>query len=464
MPNIPQQETIVQYVTSSSQFNYTFAFYAPLPTDIEVYYQAANATPIPSADLLVYNVDYTVTYNSDPISGGYITLLFTPTSGYYLTINRNVAASLNTSFSNAQNFSGANLDAALDRLLLLCQQNQNYALERNLSYVINTYLPNATPFTQLPPLAQNQFWAGSGSGIVAATIATVPSASVLQSMLANASPGTDGGRLVGYYDIITDTSTTVTAFLNNLPSFIFENNYSADTGAANAYVATPDPAWTAYAAGRNIFVKIANTNTSQSCTLNISGLGTKNIKMTNGNSILPGDLVAGMIAEFEYDGTNMQLLNPVLNRNVPSISAAVYCSIAQLWTGTSPVLVLFDTAEFDPFGMFNSGSNAFVAPFAGKYRLSVTLAFNLPTGPSSGKNFSVISILKNGTVIKRLSAESVVPFVECLSGDIIVNASANDAFTVNILKNDSNNGSYASDGLGATPQQCSSFSIEFMGT
>lgn len=220
MPAIPQQETIVQYVTNSAQTEYTFAFYAPLETDIQVFYQASNATPVPSNDILQLNVDYTVTYNSDPITGGTVTLLFTPTTGYYLTINRLVLASLDTNFANAQNFNGANLDSALDRLLLLCQQNQNYILQRNLSYIINTYLPDAQPYTQLPPLPQNYFWVGSGDGVVAAEISTVPSASVLQSLLENASPGTDGARIVGYYDTVNAVSTTVQAFLSNLVPFL----------------------------------------------------------------------------------------------------------------------------------------------------------------------------------------------------------------------------------------------------
>jgi microcystin-dependent protein len=220
MPNLPQQQTIVQYVTNVSQLQYTFAFYAPLPTDIQVYYQASNAPAIPASDLLVLNVNYTVTYNVDPTTGGYITLLVAPTTGYYLTINRQVGASLNTNFANAQNFSGANLDAALDRLLLLCQQNQNYNLQRNLSYVINTYLPNASPYTQLPTLAQNQVWVGSGSGITAAVLATSPSASVLQSLLASMIPEADGASIVGYYDTVDSVATTVAAFLNNLPAYI----------------------------------------------------------------------------------------------------------------------------------------------------------------------------------------------------------------------------------------------------
>ena len=50
MPNIPQQQTIVQYVASSTQTQYTFCvLLAPLPADIQVFIKQLIATPIPSA-------------------------------------------------------------------------------------------------------------------------------------------------------------------------------------------------------------------------------------------------------------------------------------------------------------------------------------------------------------------------------------------------------------------------------
>lgn len=239
MPTIPQQQTIVQYVANVSQFIYSFAFYAPLPTDIQVFYQASNAPPIPASDILVYNTDYTVQYNGDPTTGGTITLLFTPTTGYYLTINRQVMASLTTNFADAQNFNGANLDAALDRLLLLCQQNQNYALQRNLSYVINTYLPAYQPFTQLPVLANQQIWMGSANGVIAATLEQNPNVGTLRSELANNSPGTDGALLVGYYNPVTSTPTTVDAALTLLNNTVITVlNVQVLTGSGT-YTPTP---------------------------------------------------------------------------------------------------------------------------------------------------------------------------------------------------------------------------------
>lgn len=475
MPNVPQQVTIVQYIANNAQTQYTFDFYAPLNTDIQVYYQSSTVTPVPAADILVLNVNYTVTFNADPTTGGYITLLFTPTTGFYLTINRQVQASLNTTFSEAQNFNGANLDAALDRLLLLCQQNLNYILQRNLSYIINSYLPNATPFLpnsnanlQLPLLPQNYFWVGSGTGIIAAQIAQIPSASVLQSMLANNSPGTDGARLVGYYDVVDTFPTTVTAFLNNLPTYLalyllsYNGDYSADTGSANVYVGTPSPAYTTYVIGKIFKLKVANTNTISTCTLDISSLGTTPITLTNGAGLLPGDLVRGMIALFVFDGTNMQLINPIIGLKYPALAASAFCSAAHPWNQTTALLVAYDSVEFDPYTMFNAGSNGFIVPFAGKYRISASLAYNLVGG--SGANSAIMYLLKNGTVIKRLSTAGTVSATNCFDGSVIVNAAISDSFTIDILKTDSASASYAIDGLGGTPQQCSSFTIEYLGT
>jgi microcystin-dependent protein len=248
MPNIPQQQTIVQYVANSAQSQYTFAFYAPLPTDIQVYYQASNAPPIPATDLLLLNTDYTVTYNADPITGGYITLLFTATTGFILTINRQVGASLNTTFANAQTINGANLDAAFDRLLLLCQQNQNYALQRNLSYVINTYLPNSVPYTQLPTLANQQIWQGTASGVIAVTLEQNPDTSTLRSQLANNQPVTNGASIVGYYDPtalnptnVSDYLNSVGTYLDGIPALISTSEYTFKAGMMNDFAGTVAP-------------------------------------------------------------------------------------------------------------------------------------------------------------------------------------------------------------------------------
>lgn len=96
-----------------------------------------------------------------------------------------------------------------------------------------------------------------------------------------------------------------------LASAIQKNSYIAatDTGAANAYVAAISPTPAAYTQNMGFIVKIANANTTAS-TMNLNGLGLKNIKLTNGSDPAANDLLAGMYAWFLYDGTNVQLINP----------------------------------------------------------------------------------------------------------------------------------------------------------
>lgn len=393
MPNIPQQQTIVQYITNSAQLTYTFAFYAPLPTDIQVYYQASNATPIPASDILVLNSQYTVTYNADPITGGFITLLFTPTTGYYLTINRQVGASLNTSFSNAQNFSGANLDAALDRLLLLCQQNQNYALERNLSYVINTYLPNAVPFTQLPPLEQNQVWIGSGAGVIAATIDIVPSASVLQSMLESQIPGADGARIIGYYDTTNSFPTTVDQYLAYKVASAADSSVVANTIAvtlATNYV---------FFNGNTLIARIGASNTGAT-TISVNA-GTAIAVKKYGNlgtyaALVGGELTGGGLYTFTYDlGNNVWVLNnPNSIANSYFYGASVYANAPQtIPNGGGGSVIQFDAVDYDNFTMFNPSTFTLRPQRPGYYTIT-----GIVQAISSTSGTAAINLWKNGAL------------------------------------------------------------------
>ena len=82
--------------------------------------------------------------------------------------------------------------------------------------------------------------------------------------------------------------------------------YYADTGAADAYVITPDPPIAAYAAGQAFEVNIAHTNTGAS-TLNVSGKGAVAIKKQHDVALTAGDLEVGQVARFVHDGTNFQM-------------------------------------------------------------------------------------------------------------------------------------------------------------
>lgn len=86
-------------------------------------------------------------------------------------------------------------------------------------------------------------------------------------------------------------------------------SYVADSGGANALVATPNPAWTAYRAGMRIAVKVAVDNTT-AVTLNVSGLGTQTVSL-DGSALTSGQLQAGQIYDFVHDGSGFQVISTV---------------------------------------------------------------------------------------------------------------------------------------------------------
>lgn len=109
--------------------------------------------------------------------------------------------------------------------------------------------------------------------------------------------------------------------------FIKSRTYLVDTGAANAYVITPNPSISAYVAGQTFTFKATNANTT-TCTLNVSGLGTKTIKKINGNALLSGNIVANQIITVVYDGTDF-----IVTSQLPSVIPVV-----NVFTTTSTVI------------------------------------------------------------------------------------------------------------------------------
>lgn len=225
MSNLPQQNTINQYVADGITTIYAYTFLIleadSLANDIAVYVTPAGQTPSQSADLQPLNTAYTV-QDVGNLTGGTITFQpgYVPALTSVVTIVRQMSVSIDTNFSNAQNFNGANLDAAFERVVLIMQQLNTYYMHNALSYIINTFLP-VTGSNFLPPLPDNYTWVGQGGQVIAANIETNPDLSTLRSQLASqASGGGDGASLIGYYDTNNNVPQTLNTFLNNLPTYI----------------------------------------------------------------------------------------------------------------------------------------------------------------------------------------------------------------------------------------------------
>lgn len=115
--------------------------------------------------------------------------------------------------------------------------------------------------------------------------------------------GYDGApaSLTGNQFITANWATTV------LPLNAAFNTYFEDTGSTNAIVITPSPSIGAYAAGQKFFIKVSNTNTGAT-TINVNGLGAKNLYKQVSLDIGAGSILANQIILVAYDGTNFQII------------------------------------------------------------------------------------------------------------------------------------------------------------
>ncbi len=108
----------------------------------------------------------------------------------------------------------------------------------------------------------------------------------------------------------TTTPNSTNKYLTQKDFQIGAEISGSTTGSANAYVFTSSPAIAAYSAGMTFRLKANFANTG-SATLNVSGLGAKDIKKLDGATALgSGDIANGQEFVVIYDGTNMQLVSP----------------------------------------------------------------------------------------------------------------------------------------------------------
>jgi len=84
--------------------------------------------------------------------------------------------------------------------------------------------------------------------------------------------------------------------------------YYADSGSADAYVLTADPAISAYATGQMFAFTTANVNTGAS-TINVNGVGATAIKV-RGNALVGAELTANKLHIVGYNGTDFDLISP----------------------------------------------------------------------------------------------------------------------------------------------------------
>lgn len=124
------------------------------------------------------------------------------------------------------------------------------------------------------------------------------------------------------FALYTSTNVLIGTY-DNIPAIddptVF-NNLITVTGT-NTLVGTSVPPYTSYVAGMTLsFIPVA-TNTG-AVTIDLDGLGAKNLFVGSSTPMVGGELVAGRIAQIEYDGTRFQLYQASISIADDSITTA----------------------------------------------------------------------------------------------------------------------------------------------
>jgi hypothetical protein len=142
---------------------------------------------------------------------------------------------------------------------------------------------------------------------------------------------------------VVDAGVATTDLQAQLMSAIMGGGYVADSGAVNAYVLTLPQAPAAYTLGMKIKFVTPNANTG-AATVNVSGLGLKNLTKHGSSALIGGEIPANAVVEADYDGTQFQIINVDLLSTSNAWVAGQYGSPSVL-TDAATVTPNFRTAN-----------------------------------------------------------------------------------------------------------------------
>jgi hypothetical protein len=214
---VPRQ----QYIASAGEtvFSYNFGIFED--GDLDVYLTPAGQTPNADTDILVLNVDYTVSGAGDP-DGGFITLTTPALVNDIVTIVRDVPMQRLIDYTTGGPFTAASINDDLDRVIMMIQQVMAALTTRGLLYNVNDELTSGQ--TTLPQLAAANnnipIWSTDTEGnLIATALEENPDVSTLRAELASETEANPGSGLVGHYSL-ANGQTTVNAELQSIQTEI----------------------------------------------------------------------------------------------------------------------------------------------------------------------------------------------------------------------------------------------------
>lgn len=109
-------------------------------------------------------------------------------------------------------------------------------------------------------------------------------------------------------------------------------------GSGAAYTLTTGQSLTAYATGQTFRIK-ASFTCNAAATLNVDGIGAKNITKNGTQATVSGDIISGVVYEVAYDGTQFQVIGQLGDATLTAIAALSWSSGSPLlqWTAADTV-------------------------------------------------------------------------------------------------------------------------------
>lgn len=294
---------------TSSTNTYTYGFKIFLNTDLIV----TVRSPAGVETTLALTTDYTVT-GVGVTAGGTIVLVNAAqawltagnlTTGWHITIRRVVPLTQLLDIRNQGAQFQEVVEDELDKLTMEVQQNAETLSRAAVnpptvaSSVFNPTLPAGLAGQAGVTVITDPTGAFFVVGPSADQISSAQSSATAAAASATAAAGS-----------ATSAASSAAQAAASAASVLYQWGGTVG-GSANAITLTPTPALPSYTQGQKLAF-IATADNTGAVTVNVSGLGVKSVKSSDGDALIAGEILNNHLYLLTYDGTNFRIMEAIV--------------------------------------------------------------------------------------------------------------------------------------------------------